>query len=177
MAGRSSSNRTRMAAVCAAVITIGVGSIAVAQSSKPSLTTVSEASLRNIVVNPVKPSYPAASLRAGISGVAVARVIFGTNGHAKQVDVTQAPDEAIAQALRQAVMTWTIKPGQTGGNHQAPTIHSTLTFYFQISNGEGVVSNPNEMRRIVRPAGKRRPSGGPSAVKQIDAEDLKTFVV
>lgn len=151
---------------------------------------VSEAGLRNIVVNPVKPSYPVASVRAGTSGVAVAQIVFGTNGQPEQVNVTQAPDEAIAQALQHTLMTWTIKPSQVDGSSQASRIQGTLTFYFQISNGQGHVLNPSEMRRIVRPAGERRPSGGEdrrnsatratagrsshgASFKQIGEEDLK----
>jgi len=117
----------------------------------------SEKGLRGLAVNPVKPIYPAASLKANASGVAISDVNVDLEGR-PAVEIVEAPDEHIAAAVKSAVSGWTFKPLISQGS--AIRVQSKLTFYFRIINGKGSVFNPEEM-----PGGAEKPKPASTAVK------------
>lgn len=95
--------------------------------------------LRRQATHAPAPSYPAASLTKKVSGVAVATVTTDANGTTERVEILEAPDEAIGQAVRAAAAKWTYKPAGL-------PLTGTLIFYFHIREGRGVVSSPDEMK-------------------------------
>jgi len=108
-----------------------------AVQQKPTVTT-SEVGLRQMAVTTVTPSYPEGSVKAGISGVAVADVAASVEGGAPAVEILEAPDERIAAAVREALGKWKFPPFQYG-------MSSRVTFYFRIEGGKGRVLNPQDM--------------------------------
>jgi TonB family protein len=103
---------------------------------------VSERSLRQMATSAPKPEYPAASLKAKVAGVAVARVVVDTDGK-PAAEILEAPDEHLAAAVTNAVARWTFKPLTRDGTSY-PFL-AKLTFYFRLENGKGGVLNPDEM--------------------------------
>ena len=104
------------------------------------------------------PAYPAASVTAGTSGVAVAEFRTDTAGKVVWADVLEAPDSAVAGAVREAVMQWTFEPVTILGRENEPRARAgKLIFYFVVENGRGVVRSPEEMPGGPKP--RPRPSG------------------
>ncbi len=97
-----------------------------------------ETSLRRLAVTSVAPEYPASSLEAGASGIAVADVIAAQTGVVQSVEILEAPDQAIADAVRAALTRWKFPAGSF-------PIHGKLTFYFRIEKGKGRVLDPQDM--------------------------------
>jgi rhodanese-related sulfurtransferase len=102
----------------------------------------SEMNLRRMAGDAPKPEYPAASLKAKTSGVAVGTVTVEPDGR-PIVDMLEAPDEHIAAAVKSAVARWIFKPLALEG--KALRTQAKLTFYFRIERGQGKVLNPDEM--------------------------------
>jgi TonB family protein len=93
------------------------------------------------------PTYPADSLAARIEGVVVTEVLVGPDGRMKSVDVLQAPEAAMARAVRDALMQWTFKNTLRSPGGSPTIIHTKLMFYFLIDAGRGVVLTAQEMKR------------------------------
>lgn len=63
-----------------------------------------------------QPDYPAREQRAGIQGVAVVRVLIGTDGRVKAVELVSTDDPAFFEATkRRALAKWRFKPATRGG--------------------------------------------------------------
>jgi hypothetical protein len=111
--------------------------LAMVAAQSPRMTT-SETSLRRIAVTAVTPEYPASSVRSGVSGIAVADVVAAPTGGVQSIEILEAPDQAIADAVRAAINQWkfpaTVYPTQ-----------AKLTFYFRIEHGKGRVLHPQDM--------------------------------
>ena len=72
--------------------------------------TIGEISLRRWVTNSPLPDYPSGSLAKKRSGVAVASIVVGIDGRAITVDVLEAPDQEIGEAVKNALVRWTFTP-------------------------------------------------------------------
>jgi hypothetical protein len=99
-----------------------------------------ESSLRSLAVKTVAPEYPASSVKAGASGISVADVVAAQTGVVQAVEILEAPDQAIADAVRAALTQWKFPVGVF-------PIQGKLTFYFRIEKGKGRVFDPQEHAR------------------------------
>ena len=114
------------------------------------VATTSEIGLRSMVLTPVLPSYPAGSVQAGASGVAVAEIVATATGGVQSVEILEAPDAAIGQAVRAALNQWTF-PASSFAKQ------AKITFYFTIEKGRGRVLHPQDM------------PGGPAIERRVPA--------
>jgi rhodanese-related sulfurtransferase len=121
----------------------------------------SEGGLRQMALTSVTPSYPASSVKAGVSGVAVAAVVTSTTkGGAPAVEILEAPDQAIGDAVREALGKWTF-PVWTY------PMEGKLTFYFRVEQGKGRVLNPQDMPGgpVIKPRPTYTPENPPPVSK------------
>jgi TonB family protein len=123
----------------------------------PSLVNMGEFTVRRVATAKALPDYPAASVARKTAGVAVAAFTSDTSGKVASVTILEAPDDAIAAAVRAAVERWQIPPVTVRGVSQPHGHFGKLTFYFRIVGGKGVVSHPEDMPGGPRP----EPPGGP----------------
>ena len=119
-----------------------------------------EGGLRRSAIMAPTPEYPRASIATKAAGVAVAEVIFGADGKTRTVDVLEAPDAHIAEAVRTAVAKWTWRPVTISGRPEQHAGRGKLTFYFRVVNGQGRVTSP-----AFKPAPKR--TGAPGAAPSV----------
>ena len=133
----------------------------------------SQAAIEDRALRKPYPRYPARSLETGAAGVAVASILFGVDGRMEQVDVLEAPDEDVADALRGALGRWTIPPGYAEDAPDGPfKLSATMVFYFLIEAGEGrVVSG---LSLAFERAGGGRPKAGPP--RRIDEAELESLL-
>ena len=119
---------------------IALSAVALAVAAPHAQTLgATEIGLRRAALTSVTPSYPASSVKAGVSGIAVAAVVTSTvAGGAPSVEVLEAPDQAIADAVREALGKWTFRVLQW-------PMRAKVTFYFRIEQGKGRVLNPQDM--------------------------------
>ena len=103
----------------------------------------SEAQLRSRVVQAVMPVFPAASLASGAAGVAVAQIETTLDGRVDIVNIMQAPDVAIGQSVKAALLQWRFEPLLIEG--QLSKMHGKLTFYFLVNGSEALVRNPADL--------------------------------
>ena len=106
------------------------------------VATVPEKTLRKFAKTVVMPVYPDASQRDGAQGVAVAKLDINEEGTVNKVEVLEAPDDAIANALVTALKMWTFQRPIEDSTGKPIRLAGKLTFYFVIENGRGVVRNP-----------------------------------
>lgn len=108
--------------------------------------------LSTYVVSAVPPGYPAASIRAGHQGIAVAGVCLGdrppgtTVLTASSVEILTAPDADIAQAMREALAKWRFRPpvGGQEGREIPLKLYSKITYYFVKKEQHWAVLSPTE---------------------------------
>ncbi len=133
----------------------------------------SQAAIEDRALRKPYPRYPARSLENGAAGVAVASILFGFDGRMERVDVLEAPDEDVADALRDALGRWAIPPGFGDDAPDGPfKLSATMVFYFLIEAGEGrVVSGPSLAEER---AGAGRPVAGPP--RRIDEAELESLL-
>ncbi len=106
----------------------------------------SESSLRKIAIKTVMPIYPEESIKRGAKGVAVAELVFDTTGDVSTVEVLEAPDSSIGQAIINATKQWKFRPTNVKGGG-AVSVRGKLTFYYVIDEkGEGRVENPRQYK-------------------------------
>jgi TonB family protein len=99
----------------------------------------SEGAMRQFAKNPVMPAYPEAALRDGVQGLAVALVSHDSDtGEVIRVEILKAPDESIAEAVRDTLKQWKFTPS-THPSTMGVTIQGTLRFSFSIEEGRGRV--------------------------------------
>lgn len=79
----------------------------------------------------LQPPYPPAEIRAGTEGSVTARVLIGTDGRVKAIDIVKSPSDGLAEATRkQALARWRFKPATRDG---VPVEGwKTMTLRFQI---------------------------------------------
>ena len=110
----------------------------------PGGSVMGEGGLRKAASNRAMPTFPPRSRAAGAQGVAVAYVTATPAGPMGQVDILEAPDAAIAESVREALMKWRIP--SPSANAQGPRhFEGRVTFYFKILKGHGFVLNPEQM--------------------------------
>lgn len=112
------------------------------------------------------PAYPAASIAAGTAGVAVADYRTDVTGKMAAVEILEAPDEHIANAMRETLMQWVLEPSRLRGRENEPRPRrDTEILYFVIENGKGIVRWPEEMPGGPKPRPRpgARPTGPPPA--------------
>jgi len=118
---------------------------------------MAESSIRRVATTKPLPAYPAESIARESSGVAVAAVASGVDGLMASVTVLEAPDDAIAAAVREALLNWEVPPTNVTGRSETYGIRGKVTFYFRIVNGRGQVANPEDLPGGPMP----EPPGGP----------------
>ena len=108
------------------------------------LARTSQPAIEDLATRKPFPRYPAASLGNGTAGVAVASILIGFDGRMERVDVLEAPDSHVADAVRDALGQWVLPPIRFDHNPGVPYKGmATMVFYFLIEEGEGrVVSGP-----------------------------------
>ena len=106
----------------------------------PKAIKFSEAILRKKAARTVRPSYPATSRKQGVQGVAVAQLEIDEKGRVSHVDILEAPDAAIKEAVTNATMQWEFIPSTIGG--EPVRIVGKLTFYFVMDKGKARVEDP-----------------------------------
>jgi len=94
----------------------------------------SEGVIRQKAKSPVMPAYPEAALRGEVQGLAVALVMFDEEGVVIKVEILKAPDESIAEAVRDTLKRWKFTRPTMGIPMQG-----TLRFDFSIEDGQGRV--------------------------------------
>ncbi len=128
-------------------------------SHAPQTSTVNkaESSIRRVATKKPMPLYPAESVAKKSTGVAVAAIASGVDGRVASVTVLEAPDDAIAAAIRDALLNWEIPPTSVMGRSEQYGVRGKITFYFQITNGRSRVANAEDL-----PGGpKPEPASGP----------------
>ncbi len=151
-------------AIVTSVFLIALGHmhvVALVAQSSPGAAKVAEVSLRRLATSKPMPVYPASSIARKVSGVAVAAVIVGVDGHMRMVEILQAPDAPTGAAVKAALTRWICTPVQVQGRTEQFETASTVTFYFQITAGKANVLNPDEMPG--GPAWPRSPTRATSA--------------
>ena len=91
-----------------------------------------------------RPAYPVVSPERGRTGVAVVEVVTTEDGRVDRVNVLEAPDAHIGDAVSRALGQWEIPP-PTDDDGQEVRVRAKLFFYFVIENGKGFVRSPEEM--------------------------------
>ena len=111
--------------------------------------------IQGLATTRVMPEYPGSSVDKKVEGVAVVEILTDVDGRVARADVLEAPDMAIAEAVRSAVLQWRIEAPQVFGSPERRRAQAKLTFYFRIRDGRGVVLEPYDM-----PGGPARPAPG-----------------
>lgn len=89
--------------------------------------------LWNTATSIIMPTYPEASISAARAGVSVALIRTTTSGGIKRVDVLEAPDAPIAEAVRRALSQWKFAPTTVDGEAEGLEVVGRLTFYFDLN--------------------------------------------
>lgn len=95
----------------------------------------SDMQFRRIAQERPRPEYPTVSLNSGQTGVAVAEVVTTAGGSTGQVEILEAPDEHIGDAVTRALAQWKVQL-PTDDDGQAVRVRAKLFFYFVIEDGE-----------------------------------------
>ena len=81
-----------------------------------------------------QPDYPASEQRRGIEGVVKVRVLIGTHGRVKAVELVSTDSPGFfEETRRRALAKWRFKPATRGG--VAEESWKVMTVRFQIRNG------------------------------------------
>jgi len=137
----------RMALVCWVCCSVGCS-----QTPPEDVARSSEAGLWETVQKWPLPKYPEESLRKGASGVAVAELQIGSDGHVRKVTILEAPDGRTAASTQQALRTWTFAPLRLQGVDGAVPVTGKITLYFCAERGTGRVLTVDQ-RGQLREAG------------------------
>ena len=131
--------------------------------------TTSQAAIEYAALDKPFPRYPALSLENGASGVAVASIVVGLDGRMERVDVLEAPDADIAEALQDALERWVLPVHPSGPLRTA----ATMVFYFLIEAGEGRVVSGLSLA-AERTGGGRSVAG--ERLRRIDEVELESLL-
>ncbi len=122
----------------------------------------SEVTLRRMALTSVTPTYPASSVKAGLSGIAVADLVTAPAGDVQSVEILEAPDPAIGEAVRAALGQWKFPA-------MPRPMQAKMTFYFRIEQGKGRVVSPQDIpggpRIERRPPANFTPENPPPVAK------------
>ena len=121
-------------------ISVALSSVVSAQTIRS--VTVTEVTLRKHALKVVMPKFPEAARRNRAQGVAVAQLEVNEQGDASRIEVLEAPDPSIEEAVKRALGEWRFKPASIGG--KAVPLRGKLTFYYVIEKGKGRVKNPQQ---------------------------------
>jgi TonB family protein len=131
----------RLANCLLVLLALGL-SVKASMSVQYKVATVSEKTLRKFAKVTVMPEYPTESKRNGSQGVAVAELSIDEQGGVQKVQILEAPDEAIGNAVVKATSLWTFQPGVEDSTGKAIRLSGKLTFYFVIDAAGAHVRNP-----------------------------------
>ena len=84
------------------------------------LASTSQLAIEDLATRKPFPRYPSASLDDGTTGVAVASILLGFDGRMERVDVLEAPDSHVADAVRDALGQWVLPPIRFDGSPGVP---------------------------------------------------------
>jgi TonB family protein len=116
---------------------------AVAQTAQ--VVDVDEAGIRKSAYKKTLPTFPESSRKRRSEGVAVVQLVYDGTGTVVEVEVLEAPDAEIGEAIVNAVRHWKFKPSSIRG--KPVNIRGKLTFYCVIDpKGIGRVQNPKQFR-------------------------------
>ncbi len=113
-------------------------------ASQGTLVRVPEVAVRKLATRTVMPVYPESSKNRGTRGVAVAQVNVNETGLLTNVEIIEAPDSEIEQAVIRAVKYWKFNPANVDG--KAIPFVGKLTFYFVINERQARVQNPRRFK-------------------------------
>ena len=126
-----------------ATLVFGLGLAPIINAQSPTAVRASEKSLRKIATHVVMPDYPEEARKRGDKGVAVADLEIDGKGDVVYLDVLEAPDVLIKQAVLDAVKQWKFSPTTIGDS--PVSVRGKLTFYYIINEkGVGRVENPRQ---------------------------------
>lgn len=108
--------------------------------------------LRKNASNTVAPDYPAESKRRGAKGVAVTQLEIDEKGDVAKIEVLEAPDPHIEEAVIKAVRQWKFPSVTVKGKPRR--VIGKLTFYFVIERGKATVRSPSFNRSDKKQEGK-----------------------
>jgi TonB family protein len=106
------------------------------------VATVPEKTLRKFAKVTVMPDYPPDSKRNGSQGVVVAELNINEEGVVEKVEILEAPDDSIGNAVSKATSRWTFEPAIDDATGKAIRLKGKLTFYFVIDSSGAYVRNP-----------------------------------
>lgn len=137
------------------------------------LVKVGPGSLWRTATHKALPSYPPESLRNGVGGVAVAEVRVSVSGDAESITVLEAPDDHIAEAVKQAVGDWSFAAPRIAGSDEDTRALGKLVFYFVAETGK--VSNATALK-------SEEPSDASSgtaegSARTVSEEELRQLIV
>jgi len=137
---RSRASTASVLSITAALVwwgtSLGASPLPSGQAAVPRVTIGADA-LLNLRGTGALPEYPASSLAKGTSGVAVATINVGVDGITSAVEVHQAPDAAIAAAIRRSFAGSTWRPLTYQGQRAA--MRAKIVLYFKIEGRRGTV--------------------------------------
>ena len=140
------------------------------------LASTSQLAIEDLATRKPFPRYPGMSLGNGTTGVAVASILLGFDGRMERVDVLEAPDSHVADAVRDALGQWVLPPIRFDNDPGVPYKGmATMVFYFLIVEGEGrVVSGPvlAAERSTARPADGRPADDRPRRIDDAEFREL-----
>ena len=100
--------------------------VAIDQPAPPKLLT---AQVDPRYADQFQPDYPLRQQRAGVEGSVVVRVLIGTDGRVKAVELVRADDPAFFEATKKrALSKWRFKPATRGGVAEESWREMTVSF-------------------------------------------------
>ena len=124
----------------ATLLQVGLISLSLASPQTAGVLRVRESALRKRATRVETPRFPGDALKRGSNGVAVVSIEVGESGRVTSVQVLQAPDSAISNAVSEAIYKWTFKPVTHEG--KPVRLIGKLTFYFLLKHGKPRVESP-----------------------------------
>jgi hypothetical protein len=104
-----------------------------AQTSMPPLAHFGSTALLKWTAKTKVPSYPSESVKANVTGLAVADLKIDQHGRVTSVAVDRAPDEAIRKAVSNAMFAWSFREAKIRG--VAHRMEGRVFVYFRIEEG------------------------------------------
>jgi rhodanese-related sulfurtransferase len=139
-------SRRWLGAVAACAVTVIVASAdGLARTDDP-VIKIGAAALIGRATSEIRPAYPEAALGRRVQGVVVCNVRVGVTGRTRFVEIVQAPDRDIGEALRAALMGVTFGRMLTDPTTGRPAeLQAKLFWYFVIERGRGLVMTPEQL--------------------------------
>jgi TonB family protein len=124
------------------VLIMLVWSVEAANYRQYRVATVPEKTLRQFARIVVTPEYPDDSRRNGSQGVVVAQLNIDEQGVVSKVEILEAPDDSIANAVSKPTKMWMFQPAIDDSTGKAIKLSGKLTFYFVIDSSGAYVRDP-----------------------------------